>query len=184
MDQFLTNRWQRDFVNGYFSELSLTCTGPPQGCVLSPLLYVLYIYDSRSNHLNGFLVEFVDDSALLSLPQGYEQYHGPALIEFVDWCHNSYLDLNVTKTKAHWHHFCRQAKMGRQHWRNCKEGATSAVSLAKAKLSLFWSKDFNSFFFTNPLLRVFCHFLSPAGFTAWEGRTGTACKELSVSPPR
>ena len=44
-----------------------------------------------------------------------------------------------------WHHFWRQAEMGRQHWRNCKEGATTAVSLAKAKLFLCWPKDFNSF---------------------------------------
>ena len=70
------------------------------------LLYILhfstfYIYtdDCRSNHLNRFLVKFADDSALLSLLQGSEQYHGPALAEFVDWCDNSYLDLNVTKTK-------------------------------------------------------------------------------------
>ena len=45
------------------------------------------------------MVKFADDSALLSLLQGSEQYHGPALTEFVDWCDNSYLDLNVTKTK-------------------------------------------------------------------------------------
>ena len=96
---FLTNRLQRVFVNGCFSELSLTCTGYPQGCILSPLLYILYTDDCRSNHLNRFLVNFADDSALLSLLQGSEQYHGPALTEFVDWCDNSYLDLNVTKTK-------------------------------------------------------------------------------------
>ena len=44
-------------------------------------------------------MKFADDSALLSLLQGSEQYHAPALTEFVDWCDNSYLDLNVTKTK-------------------------------------------------------------------------------------
>ena len=82
-----------------FSELSLTCTGSPQGCVLSPLLYTLYRDDCRSNHLNRFLLKFADDSALLSVLQGSEQYHGPALTEFVNWCDNCYLDLNVTKTK-------------------------------------------------------------------------------------
>ena len=56
---FLTNRLQRVFVNGCFSELSLTCTG-------SPLLYILYTDDCRSNHLNRFLVKFADDSALVS----------------------------------------------------------------------------------------------------------------------
>ena len=96
---FLTNRSQRVFFNGCFSELSLTCIKSPQGCVLSPLLYILYIDDCRSNHFNGFLVKFADDSALLSLLKGSEQYQGPALTEFVDWSDNSYFDLNVTKTK-------------------------------------------------------------------------------------
>ena len=95
---FLTNRLQ-SFVFGCFSELSLTCTGSPQGCVLSPPLYILYTDDCRSNHFNRCLIKFADDSALLSLLQGYEQYHGPALTEFVYWCDNSYLNLNVTKTK-------------------------------------------------------------------------------------
>ena len=63
---FLTNRSHRIFVNGCFSELSLTCTGSPQGGVLSPLLYILYTDDCRSNHLNRFLVKFADNSALLS----------------------------------------------------------------------------------------------------------------------
>ena len=81
---FLTNRLQRVFVNGCFSELSLTCTGSPQGCVPSPLLFILYTDECRSNHLNRFLVKFADDSALLSLLHGSEQYHGPALTEFAD----------------------------------------------------------------------------------------------------
>ena len=63
------------------------------------LLYILYTDDCRSNHLNRFRVKCADDSALLSLLQGSERYHGPALTEFVDWCDNSYLDLNVTETK-------------------------------------------------------------------------------------
>ena len=40
--------------------------------------------------------------------QGSEQYHGPALTEFVDWCNNCYLDLNVTKTKEMIFGFRRQ----------------------------------------------------------------------------
>ena len=68
---------------------------------MSCLHFSTYLYTDhcRSNHFNRFLVKFADDSALLSLLQGYEQYHGPVLTEFVYWCDNSYLDLNVTKTK-------------------------------------------------------------------------------------
>ena len=36
------------------------------------------------------------------------RYHGPVLTEFVYWCDNSYLDLNVTKTKEKIVHFRRQ----------------------------------------------------------------------------
>ena len=59
-------------------------------CPLSTSLHSIY----RWLHLNRFLVKFADNSALLSLLQGSEQYRGPNLTEFVDWCNNSYLDLN------------------------------------------------------------------------------------------
>ena len=38
---FLTNRTQRVKVNGCLSERRVSSTGSPQGCVLSPLLYIL-----------------------------------------------------------------------------------------------------------------------------------------------
>jgi hypothetical protein len=42
---FLTNRTQRVKVNGCLSERRVSSTGSPQGCVLSPLLYILYTND-------------------------------------------------------------------------------------------------------------------------------------------
>ena len=45
---FLTNRSQRVRVNNTFSDLLHTSTGSPQGCVLSPLLFILYTDDCRS----------------------------------------------------------------------------------------------------------------------------------------
>ena len=96
---FLTNRYQQVFVNDKLSERIATFTGSPQGCVLSPLLYILYTDDCRSYQENSFLVKFADDSALLSLLQGQQEGYGTALDSFVQWCDESYLDLNVTKTK-------------------------------------------------------------------------------------
>lgn len=96
---FLTVRSQRVRVNNTFSDLQHTSTGSPQGCVLSPLLFILYIDDCRSTQPQCHLVKYADDTVLLSLLSGPSQHHGSALKEFVEWCDSSCLELNVSKTK-------------------------------------------------------------------------------------
>ena len=96
---FLTERVQKVFVNGIMSTTTVSNTGSPQGCVLSPLLFIMYTDSCRTSLENRFLVKFSDDTVLLSLLQGSEVDHGPALPEFIDWCDENFLDLNVSKTK-------------------------------------------------------------------------------------
>ena len=72
---------------------------PPGVCVLSPLLYIMYTDDCRSNQENSYIVKFADDSALLSPLQGTQDGHGAALDDFTEWCDELYLDLNMSKTK-------------------------------------------------------------------------------------
>ena len=96
---FLTNRTQKVRVNNLLSDLRSTSTGSPQGCVLSPLLFILYTDDCRSTQPNCHLVKYADDTVLLSLLTGPSHHHGPVLQEFVEWCDNSKLELNVSKTK-------------------------------------------------------------------------------------
>lgn len=96
---FLTDRTQRVLVNGVTSKTQVSNTGSPQGCVLSPLLFILYTDSCRSFKEDSFLVKFSDDTALLSLLHGTESDHGSALPDFVKWCDDSLLDLNVSKTK-------------------------------------------------------------------------------------
>ena len=95
---FLTNKCQQVFVN-MSSARAVTYTGSPQGCVLSPLLYILYTDDCHSNRENSYLIKFADDSALLSLLLGTRDGHHVALDDFTEWCDEPYLDLNVNKTK-------------------------------------------------------------------------------------
>lgn len=52
----LTDRTQRESVNGCLSEEMSSSTGSPQGCVLSPLLYSLYTEDCRSQCDNRYTV--------------------------------------------------------------------------------------------------------------------------------
>ncbi|CAM4658728.1 unnamed protein product [Leuciscus chuanchicus] len=96
---FLTNRSQRVLVNHTLSDNLFTSTGSPQGCVLSPLLFILYTDDCRSTQPNCHCVKFADDTVLLSLLSSNTQHHSPALQDFLVWCEKSCLELNIDKTK-------------------------------------------------------------------------------------
>jgi len=96
---FLIGRTQRVRVNGQLSDLSVTSTGSPQGCVLSPLLYILYTNDCRSIFENSHILKFVDDTVIVSLLNSTETSHGPVIDYFLKWYQESFLSLNVLKTK-------------------------------------------------------------------------------------
>lgn len=66
---FLTNRTQRVKVNGCLSERRVSSTGSPQGCVLSPLLYILYTNDCRSQNSNRQLLSIYCRNMNLSMGQ-------------------------------------------------------------------------------------------------------------------
>lgn len=75
------------------------CTGSPQGCVLSPWLYILYTYDCCIQHDNRLIIKFADDSVIVSLLNTHENAHGPVIDDFVSWCEDAFLHLNISKTK-------------------------------------------------------------------------------------
>ncbi|KAI3356740.1 hypothetical protein L3Q82_003415 [Scortum barcoo] len=77
--------------------LDFLITGSPKGCMLSPLLFILYTDKCRSMLPNCHLVKFADDIVLLSLLSGPSLHHGPALQQFVEWCDTSRLELNVSQ---------------------------------------------------------------------------------------
>lgn len=96
---FLTNRTQRVRVNGILSDKVCSSTGSPQGCVLSPLLFILYTDMCQSSFKNRFILKYADDSVIVSLLQGNEDNHSPVVDNFVKWCDDSHLQINLTKTK-------------------------------------------------------------------------------------
>ena len=65
---------------------------------LSPLLYILYTDDCHSRHENRLILKFANDSVIVILLHDDEYAHGPVVNEFVDWCDNAFLQLNVQKT--------------------------------------------------------------------------------------
>lgn len=96
---FLSQRVQQVQLGSVLSDKIVTNIGSPQGCVLSPLLYILYTNSCTSSHSGRHLVKFADDTALISLLQKDEMEHGPVLNEFISWCDDSHLILNAAKTK-------------------------------------------------------------------------------------
>ena len=99
MLEFLVGRSQQVRVIDTMSNVKVVSTDTPQGCVLSPLLYILCTNDCRSTHPNRCFIKFSDDTVLLSLLFNEETGHGPVVEDFVDWCDKSCLFRNVAKIK-------------------------------------------------------------------------------------
>ncbi len=73
---------------------------PPQGCVLSPLLYSLYTHDCVSSHSSTSIVKFADDTVVLALISKNDETAYLAEVErLTSWCQDNCLSLNVSKTK-------------------------------------------------------------------------------------
>ena len=100
--EFLNNRPQYVFFNENSSNVLVTNTGAPQGCVISPVLFTLYTNDCRSEiaSINPIL-KFADDTAILGLIKNKNEISYRCEVStFVQWCNTNYFQLNVYTTKV------------------------------------------------------------------------------------
>ena len=97
----MTDRPQQVRIGNTLSEVLVTNTGAPQGCVLSPVLFTTYTADCRAkDSIHNIQIKFADDTSLSGLIEnGDEKSYREAVEELVEWCDNHYLVLNVTKTE-------------------------------------------------------------------------------------
>ncbi len=96
---FLTNRMQKVRVNGFLSDRVRSSTGSPQGCVLSPVFFILYTNMCQSGFDRRTIMKYADDTVIISLLQAGETGHGPVVNHFIEWCEESHLEINTIKTK-------------------------------------------------------------------------------------
>ena len=64
INAFLTNRTHQVLVNGSHSETQIVTPGVPQGTILGPHLFLIYINDIENNLTSNKIRLFADDGAL------------------------------------------------------------------------------------------------------------------------
>ena len=106
---FLSNRIQKVVVNGKVSVVELVISGVPQGTVLGPLLFLLFVNDIELYIENSHLKLFADDSRLFkkihpsSSPDGSECLQND-LDNVCRWATANNMVLNETKFQLLSHH--------------------------------------------------------------------------------
>ena len=99
LKSWLTNRVQRVRVNETFSEYAMVKSGVPQGSVLGPLLFLIYINDLPSAITSSSIQLFADDCKLfLSVHDITSKEDLQSDLENVHrWCETNQLTLATSK---------------------------------------------------------------------------------------
>ena len=100
---YLTNRSQRVNISGKLSDSKQIAAGVPQGSVLGPLFFLIFINDLPISIKTCVLDLFADDATLASSDPSILNLTNclnADLKNFQDWCIRNNMVANVPKTKA------------------------------------------------------------------------------------
>lgn len=102
LKSYLNNRTCCTQIKNKFSETETINCGIPQGTSLGPLLFNIYINSLAKIKVNGNLVLFADDTALVIEADNHAELYQKAnkdLIKIRNWLIENKLSLNITKTQ-------------------------------------------------------------------------------------
>ena len=100
-ENYLHNRYQRVVLNGTNSDWRSIEAGVPQGSVLGPLLFLVYINDLTDN-ISSEMRLFADDSSLFTQVNGVDQTHAKLVQDLqtiTNWAYQWKMVFNPDLTK-------------------------------------------------------------------------------------
>ena len=103
IEQWLTNRRQRVVVDGEVSNWKSVLSGVPQGSVLGPILFLIYIYiNDLDDGITSYVLKFADDTKLFRKvnTDGDKQHLQNDLDRLVKWSEKWQMLFNFGKCKC------------------------------------------------------------------------------------
>ncbi|KAK3544254.1 hypothetical protein QTP86_008710 [Hemibagrus guttatus] len=97
---FLTGRPQSLRIGNSASSATALNTEAPQGCMLSPLLFILLTHDYAAMHSSNHIIKFADDMTVVGLiSKNNKSAYREEVQRLTVWCKANNLSLNVEKMK-------------------------------------------------------------------------------------
>ena len=100
LQSYLCNRFQRSIINGSFSSWNEVITGVPQGSILGPLLFNIFLNDIFLFISKCQLCNYADDNTLYKSGKNMQKIKSDLEMDFMilhKWCHENHMILNPGK---------------------------------------------------------------------------------------
>ena len=103
-ESYLSDRKQKVVFEGYESDTKIVKSGVPQGSVLGPLFFLIFMNDLHLGLQHGISLDmYADDSTICASGRNItsvEQKLNQCTPEIVNWCKHNKMVINTEKTKS------------------------------------------------------------------------------------